>query len=109
MEVKDYVDLVAAILAGVATAIPLIYKLIQFAQECVRERNWTRMLDVVLDLMEDAEGMFDSGALKEDWVVEGVMSAADAIDYDIDEEDLRYLIHSLCMMSKKVNAKPEEK
>ena len=108
MEVKDWVDLIVAILAGMATAIPLIYKLVQYVQKNIHERNWGKLIAVVLDLMEDAETMFGSGAERKEWVVEGVMSLASFVEYEIDEEELRALIDRLCDMSKKVNAPESE-
>ena len=107
MQAKEWVDLVVAILAGVATAIPLIYKLVQYVQDNIHERNWAKLIAVVLDLMEDAETMFDTGAERKEWVVEGVLSLAAFVEYDIDEEELRALIDRLCDMSKKVNAAEE--
>lgn len=107
MEAKDWIDLVVAILAGVATAIPLICKLVQAVRENVREKNWGMMVGVVLDLMEDAETLFESGAERKEWVVAGALSLSRLVDYDIDAEAIGDLVDRLCDMSKKVNAPPE--
>lgn len=104
MEAKDWIDFVVAVLAGMATAIPLVYKLVQLVKTNVKERNWAKLISVTLDLMEDAELLFEEGADREQWVVDGVMSIARHVDYAIDEEELRQLIRRLCEMSKKVNA-----
>ena len=109
MEAKDWVELIAAILAGMATAIPLVYKLVQYVQQNIYERNWSKLIAVILDLMEDAEGMFDEGAIRKEWVMEGVMSLAAFVEYDINEEELSSLIDRLCEMSKRVNGVAEVK
>lgn len=107
MEVKDWVELIAAVFAGMATAIPLVFKLIQSVHQNIKERNWGKLLSIVVDLMEDAEGMFDDGATKKEWVLAGATNLADFVGYDIDEESLSILVDRLCEMSKKVNAAEE--
>jgi hypothetical protein len=104
MEVKDWIDLIAAIFAGMATAIPLLFKLIQTVQQNVREQNWSKLISIVVDLMEDAEGMFDEGATRKEWVIAGAMNLSQLVDYDVDENMLSDLIDLLVKMSKSVNA-----
>ena len=74
------------------------------------EKNWNKMLEMVMDLMETAEGMFESGADRKEWVIAMVKGSADTINYDIDIEAISALIDSLCDMSKVVNnsVTPEE-
>lgn len=96
-------EFIAAIVAGVATAIPLIIKLIKYVEELHRSKNWGKLLGVVLNLMEDAEVLISKGADKKAWVMAGVENLADEIDYDIDEAQLSELIDELCAMSKKLN------
>lgn len=71
---------------------------------------WDKMLEMVMDLMETAEGMFESGADRKEWVIAMVKGSADTINYDIDIEAISALIDSLCDMSKVVNnsVTPEE-
>lgn len=108
MNWKEILELIAIILAGVATAIPLISKLVQLVQENVKQRNWTKLVEIVLELMTDAEGMFTRGTDRKDWVMQGVAKWAGVLNYDIDEDALSALIDSLCDMSKVVNAPTEE-
>ena len=96
-------EFLAAIVAGVATAIPLIIKLIKYVEELRRSRNWGKLLGVVLNLMEDAEVLISKGADKKAWVMAGVENLANEIDYDIDEAQLSELIDQLCEMSKKIH------
>lgn len=100
-------EFLAAIAAGVATALPLIGKLVKTIDELRRSRNWARLLGIVTDLMEDAEKLMDSGADRKSFVLAGVETLADNADYDIDIEEVSALIDRLCEMSKKVNATEE--
>ena len=106
----DWVGLVVSILSGLAAAIPLVIQLVNYVQKAVKEKNWNKMLEMVMDLMETAEGMFESGADRKEWVIAMVKGSADTINYDIDIEAISALIDSLCDMSKVVNnsVTPEE-
>lgn len=97
-------EFVVAIIAGVATAAPLIVKVIKTADELRRSRNWGKLVSIVTDLMEDAEALALEGADKKAWVMGGVESLADAVDFDIDMDEVAELIDRLCTMSKKVNS-----
>ncbi len=104
----EWLQLIVSVIAGLATAIPLAVKLVEYVQKAVKEKNWGKMLDVVMEKMVLAEDMFDNGADRKEWVLAMVKASADTINYDVDMEAISQLIDSLCEMSKKVNAPNEE-
>lgn len=99
----EWMKYVVAILTGLATAIPLVVKLVEYVQKAVKEKNWNKLLDLVMSLMEEAEKKFEDGTTRKEWVMAMVKSSADSINYDIDMEAVSELIESLCEMSKIVN------
>lgn len=103
MTVENWVGFITCVLAGVATAIPLIAQLVKYIKEAIREKNWSRMLKLVMSLMEEAEGMFEAGVDRKVWVLSALENLSDTIDYDIDKEAVADLIDALCAMSKIVN------
>lgn len=103
MTTEEVVRLIVCILAGMATAIPLISKLVKYIQEATREKNWGKMLRLVISLMEEAEINFDNGADRKEWVMKAIEALSDTIDYDIDYEVVSNMIDSLCSMAKIVN------
>lgn len=100
----EWVRIVLAIVSGLATAIPLVIKLVEYVQKATKEKNWNKMLDLVIDLMEEAESKFAEGADRKEWVLAMVKASADSINYDVDIEAVSAMIDSLCDMSKVVNA-----
>ncbi len=104
----DWMQLVVSILAGLATAIPLAIKLVEYVQKAVREKNWGEMLKMVMKYMETAEEKFDNGADRKEWVLAMVKASSETVNYDIDMSVISKLIDDLCDMSKSVNA-PMEK
>ena len=104
----EYLDIILSIVAGLAAAIPLVIKLVQYVQKAIKEKNWGQLLDLVMSLMEEAEEKFADGATRKEWVMAMVQASAESINYDIDLAAISELIDSLCDLTKKVNAPEPE-
>ena len=104
----EYLDIILSIVAGLAAAIPLVIKLVQYVTAAVKEKNWNKLLDLVMSLMEEAEQKFADGATRKEWVMAMVATSAESINYDIDLAAISELIDSLCDLTKKVNAPADE-
>lgn len=100
----EYTNLIIAVIAGLATAIPLVIKLVEYVRKSVQEKNWGQLVSLVIDLMEEAETKFEDGATRKEWVMAMAKAAAESINYKIDEEALSKMIDALCDMTKVVNA-----
>ena len=101
---EEWVKYAVSILSGLATAIPLIVALVKYILKAVQEKNWNKLVALVMSLMEKAEGMFDKGADRKEWVMAMVKASADSINYPLDMDVISELIDSLCAMAKTVNA-----
>lgn len=108
MNVEQIVSIVIAILTGLAAGIPLAVKLYQTVKEAVQEKNWTHLLGLVVDLMEEAEVKFADGATRKEWVMAMVQTSAEYINYPVDTEALSEMIDALCDMTKIVNPPADE-
>ncbi len=104
----EWVRYVVAILSGLAAAIPLVIKLVEYVKKAVRERNWGSLLTLVLELMTEAETKFSTGTERKEWVLMMVRASADTINYDIDLDAIGAMIDALCDMSQTVNAPAED-
>lgn len=105
----EWINYAVSVLSGLAVAIPLVVKLVEYVKKAVKEKNWNQVLKLVMDLMAEAEKKFETGAEKKEWVLALVKASADSINYDIDTNAIGELIDSLCDMSKAVNAPTENK
>lgn len=103
MNTEQIVSLIVALLSGLATCIPLAYKLVQYVKKATQEKNWNTLLGLVINLMEQAEKKFTDGATRKEWVMAMVQTSAEYINYPIDNVALGKLIDTLCDMSKIVN------
>lgn len=107
MTVEQIVNLIVAVLAGVAACIPLAVKLVEYVKEATQEKNWGQLLGLVVSLMEEAETKFADGATRKEWVLAMVQTSAEYVSYPMDTEALSNMIDALCDMTKAVNAPVE--
>lgn len=103
MNAEQIVSLIVALMTGLATCIPLAYKLVEYVKKATQEKNWAALLGLVVSLMEEAEQKFSDGATRKEWVMAMVQTSAEYINYPIDSTALGELIDSLCDMTKVVN------
>ena len=99
----EWVELIIALLSGIAACIPLVISLINYIQKAAKEKNWGKLIVIVSNFMAEAETLFPDGVSKKDYVINSVMAIAKTIDYPIDKEMLGELIDNLAKLSKKIN------
>lgn len=104
MSTEQIISLIVSVLTGLATAIPLVIKLVQYVQKATQEKNWGNLLGLLIELMEQAEQMFDTGATRKEWVMAMAQTSAEYIAYPLDTAALSTLIDELVAMTKNVNA-----
>ena len=105
---EKYIELIVALLSGLAACIPLVVQLVKYIKKAVKEKNWNQLLSLIMNLMEEAETKFETGADRKEWVMMMIKASADTINYEIDMDEISKLIDSLCSMTKIVNGKTEE-
>lgn len=106
MDTINWVQLITAIFAGLATAIPLIIKLVDVVTAATKEKNWNTLLKMTMDFMTQAEENLSNGAERKEWVLSMVKTSAATINYDLTDEDvakLEDLIDAICDASKIIN------
>ena len=99
----EWLELIIAILSGIAACIPLVIKLVDYVKALAKEKNWGKLVVIVSGFMAEAETLYSDGASKKDYVINSVLAIAKTIDYPINEEILGELIDSLAALSNKVN------
>lgn len=103
----EWYEILAEILIGLSVLTPLVVKLVQAVASSVREKNWSVLVELVTNLMKEAEGKFSEGSERKDWVLVMVKASADTINFNVDMEQVGKLVDSLCAMSKVVNPPAE--
>lgn len=104
----DWVNMIVSILSGLAIVIPLAVELVKWVKKAVQEKNWSKLMTLVMTFMAEAEKMFSTGEERKNYVLLAIKASADTINYQIDMDQLSKLIDDLVAMSKTVNA-PAEK
>ena len=103
MSAEQIINVIVAVLAGLATCIPLVLKLVQYVKKATQEKNWGGLLDLVMRLMEQAEKKFADGATRKEWVMAMVQTSAEYVNYPLDTQALSNMIDELVKVTNKVN------
>ena len=103
----EWYEVLISILTGLVTAIPLVVELVKYVREATREKNWGKLVSLVLTLIQEAEEKFNNGADKREWVLSMVQASAATINYDVNLDLVGELVDNLCTMSKSVNVQKE--
>ena len=98
-----WIQAIISILSGVAILVPLIIKLVQYVQANAKEKNWSSLMVLVMNLMAQAEQMFDKGADKKEWVINELKAVANTLNYEIDWNVVSEMIDKICDVSKEIN------
>ena len=98
-----WIQAIISILSGVAILVPLIVKLVQYVQANAKEKNWSSLMILVMNLMAQAEQMFDKGADKKEWVINELKAVASTLNYEIDWNVVSEMIDKICDVSKEIN------
>jgi hypothetical protein len=101
-------EILMAIFGGLLVIIPLMMKLWKFIKTAVKSKNWSQLMKLVIDLMTEAEEKFSNGADRREWVLSMVEAGANAINCEVDLEQIGALIDAICKMAKIVNAQKKE-
>lgn len=102
----EWVELISAILIGLATCIPLAVKLINYVKIAIKEKNWAQLVELAFKYMIEAENKFEDGASRKEWVMGMIEVAAKQINYNYDavaRNSISNMIDAACAMAKTVN------
>ena len=105
MENFNILQAILSILSGLVVIIPLIIQLVRYIKSAIKEKNWSNLIKIVIELMEQAEINFKTGAERKEWVMSEVQRLGPTINYNIDMEVISNMIDSLCAMSKIINVR----
>ena len=101
---SEWIEIIVSILSGLAVTIPLVIKLVEYVRKAVQEKNWAKLVELIMVYMADAEKLFTAGEERKQYVLMASKASADVINYSVDMEQIGELIDQLCAMSKFVNA-----
>lgn len=103
MTSQQIVNIIVAVLSGLAACIPLVVKLVEYVKKATKEKNWAGLLGLVMKLIEQAERKFTDGATRKEWVMAMVQTSAEYVQYPMDVTALSDMIDELVKLTNKVN------
>ena len=108
MEIMDIINLVVAIISGVAACIPLVIQLVKYVKEVAKSKNWSALMALALQFMKDAEKLFATGEERKEYVMNKIREMENTLNYNVDEAVISEMINAIVDASKAINTKKEE-
>lgn len=106
--VNIWIEIIIAVLTGLATCIPLVIKLVQTIKDSVKAKNWAPTMQLVLRLMAEAEENYSTGSEKKAYVLDGIAALEDTLNYDVDMEAIDAMVDAIIIATKKINVNAED-
>ena len=103
MSTTQIINIIVAVLSGLAACIPLVVKLVEYVKKATQEKNWAGLLGLVMKLIAQAEQKFTDGATRKEWVMAMVQTSAEYVSYPLDTQALSNMIDDLVKLTNKVN------
>ena len=103
MSTSQIINIIVAVLSGLAACIPLVVKLVEYVKKATQEKNWAGLLGLVMKLISQAEQKFTDGATRKEWVMAMVQTSAEYVSYPLDTQALSDMIDELVKLTNKVN------
>jgi hypothetical protein len=103
MELMDVLNLIVAIVSGIATCIPLVVQLVKYVKAAIAEKNFNNIMKIVIDLMPEAEEKFATGEERKEYVMNNIRSLSKTLGYEIDFDKVSEMIDLIIAASKKLN------
>jgi hypothetical protein len=100
-----WIEIIVAMLTGLVAIIPVVIKLINVVKKAAKEKNWKTVVQLVLQLMMEAEQVYTDGADKRAYVMSSIKAMEHSLEYDIDENAISELIDAIVAATKKINTK----
>lgn len=103
MELNDILNLIVALVSGIATCIPLVVQLVKYIKTAIAEKNFNNIMKIVLDLMPEAEEKFETGEERKEYIMSNVKSLSKTLSYEVDFDKISEMIDMIIGVTKKVN------
>lgn len=82
---------VVGFIAAIAALIPTVIKLVKKGAELMKDKNWSKIKDIALAAMKEAEASGKKGSEKQQMVIDAVVAGCKEAEIEISEEDLKNL------------------
>lgn len=100
---SEWLASVPGVLTALAAIIPLVIQLVKTTNILVKEKRWSKLMQLATDLIAVAEEKLATGEDRKAWVMAMIKASAEDLNISYDEKVISDLIDSLVAMSKKVN------
>ena len=100
----EWLEIIMGIILGLLVLIPFCVNVFKWVKKMIADKKWPELIKIVIKLIAEAEEACPDGASRKEYVMQMVKSAAEAMDYDVDMDEISKFIDNVVAMTKLVNA-----
>ena len=104
----NWIDIIVSILSGLTVCIPLVVQLIKWVKAAIQEKNWSKVMQLVLNLMTEAEKIYQTGEERKEYVLSSVEQIKGVLEYEVDMKVVSEMVDAIVLASHTINAKVTE-
>lgn len=82
---------IVGFIAAVAALIPVAIKLVKRGAELVKNKNWSKIQEIAMAAMKEAEASGKKGSEKQQMVIDAVVAGCKEAGIEVSEDDLKNL------------------
>lgn len=82
---------IVGFIAAVAALIPVAIKLVKKGAELVKNKNWSKIQEIAMAAMKEAEASGKKGSEKQQMVIDAVVAGCKEAGIEVSEDDLKNL------------------
>lgn len=101
----NWIDLIIAICGAVSVIVPLAIKLYTTTKQLVQEKNYTKIISGIAEIAKEAEGLFDNGTERREYVLNILKVTSDNLGVPYDEVRFDKELTKIVEAAKKINSK----
>jgi hypothetical protein len=99
----EILNIVLPIITGLCACIPLVIQLVKYIKLSITEKNFGNIMNLVLELIPEAEEKFATGAERKAYVMTNIASLCVILNYEVDLDKISEMIDAIVSTTKLVN------
>lgn len=99
----DILSLISIIIIGVGVCFAFVVQFIKRFTIAIKEKDFGKIMELILDLIPEAEERFSTGAERKEYVMSNIKSISATLGYKVDEDRISEMIDAVITLTKKVN------
>lgn len=79
------ITLIVGLIGAIAALVPTIIKMVKALRELIKNKQWQKIVELAINAMKEAEGLFQEGTDKLEYAMKTVKAACKELNIELDD------------------------